>query len=185
MPKPDRQLLGPTTLVDLLRHRADRQADDRAYTFLVDGESEEAHLTYGELDRQARAIGAWLASQGFQGQRALLLYPPGLEFIAAFFGCHYAGVIAVPAFPPRLNRPPTGLQAIAADAGATLALTTDAVLERVKPLIAQAPDEKYEAEWQPPAITGDTLAFLQYTSGSTGTPKGVMLSHANLMHNSE
>ena len=55
MPKPDRQLLGPTTLVDLLRHRADRQADDRAYTFLVDGESEEAHLTYGELDRQARA----------------------------------------------------------------------------------------------------------------------------------
>ena len=184
--------------MDLLRHRADRQADDRAYTFLVDGESEEAHLTYGELDRQARAIGAWLASQGFQGQRALLLYPPGLEFIAAFFGCHYAGVIAVPAFPPRLNRPPTGLQAIAADAGATLALTTDAVLERVKPLIDQTPDLKElrwistdgpqamdEAEWQPPAITGDTLAFLQYTSGSTGTPKGVMLSHANLMHNSE
>jgi acyl-CoA synthetase (AMP-forming)/AMP-acid ligase II len=193
---------GPTTLVDLLRQRAEWQADDRAYTFLVDGESEEIHLTYGELDRQARAIGAWLASQGLRGQRALLLYPPGLEFIAAFFGCHYAGVVAVPAYPPRMNRAPSGLQAIAADAGATVALTTDAVLERVKPLIdqtsglkdlrwlstdgpAHAADQGYEGEWQRPPISGDTLAFLQYTSGSTGTPKGVMLSHSNLLHNSE
>ena len=67
---------GPVTLVDLLRQRAECQADDRAYTFLVDGESEEVHLTYSELDRQARAIGAWLESQDLKGQRALLLYPP-------------------------------------------------------------------------------------------------------------
>ena len=189
-------------MVDLLRHRAEWQADDRAYTFLIDGESEEVHLTYGELDRQARAIGAWLASQGLRGQRALLLYPPGLDFIAAFFGCHYAGVVAVPAYPPRMNRAPSGLQAIAADAGATVALSTDAVLERVKPLIdqtsdlkglrwlstdgpAHAADRGYEERWQRPPITGDTLAFLQYTSGSTGTPKGVMLSHSNVLHNSE
>jgi 8-amino-7-oxononanoate synthase/acyl carrier protein len=192
---------GPITLVDLLRQRAECQADDRAYTFLVDGESEEVHLTYRELDRQARAIGAWLSSQGLKGQRALLLYPPGLDFIAAFFGCQYADVIAVPVYPPRMNRAPSRIQAIAADAGATVALTTDAVLERVRPLIDQTPDLKglrwlstdrtahgadqgYEEQWQPPQITGDTLAFLQYTSGSTGTPKGVVLSHSNLLHNS-
>jgi 8-amino-7-oxononanoate synthase/acyl carrier protein len=188
-------------LVDLLRQRAESQADDRAYTFLVDGESEEVHLTYRELDRQARAIGAWLQSQGLKGQRALLLYPPGLDFIATFFGCQYADVVAVPAYPPRMNRAPARIQSIAADAGATVALTTDAVLERVRPLIDQTSDLKglrwlstdrtahgadqgYERRWQRPQITGDTLAFLQYTSGSTGTPKGVMLSHSNLLHNS-
>jgi 8-amino-7-oxononanoate synthase/acyl carrier protein len=192
---------GPTTLVDLLRERAECQADDRAYTFLVDGESEEVYLTYSELDRQARAIGAWLESQDLKGQRALLLYPPGLEFIATFFGCLYAEVVAVPAYPPRMNRAPSHIQVIAADAVATVALTTDAVLEWVKPLIDQTSDLKglrwlstdrtahgadqgYERQWQRPQITGDTLAFLQYTSGSTGTPKGVMLSHSNLLHNS-
>ncbi len=193
-------LAGPTTLVDLLRQRAECQADDRAYTFLVDGESEEVHLTYRELDRQARAIGAWLQSQDLKGQRALLLYPPGLDFIVTFFGCQYAEVVAVPAYPPRMNRAPSRIQAIAADAGATVALTTDAILGRVRPLIDQTSDlkelrwlstdrtahsaEGYERQWQRPQITGDTLAFLQYTSGSTGTPKGVMLSHSNLLHNS-
>jgi 8-amino-7-oxononanoate synthase len=188
-------------LVDLLCQRAEHQADDRAYTFLVDGESEEVHLTYSELDRQARAIGAWLASQNLKGQRALLLYPPGLDFIAAFFGCQYAEVVAVPAYPPRMNRAPSHLQSIAADAGATVALTTDALLEWLSPMIDQTSDlqglcwlstdpiahgldQGYERQWQRPQITGDTLAFLQYTSGSTGTPKGVMLSHSNLLHNS-
>ena len=191
----------PTTLVDLLCQRAELQADDRAYTFLVDGESEEVHLTYRELDRQARAIGAWLESQNLKGQRALLLYPPGLDFIATFFGCQYAEVVAVPAYPPRANRTPSRIQAIAADAGATVALTTDSVLERVRPLIDQTSDLKglrwlstdriaheadqgYERQWKRPQITGNTLAFLQYTSGSMGTPKGVMLSHSNLLHNS-
>jgi 8-amino-7-oxononanoate synthase len=192
---------GSTTLVDLLRHRAECQGDDRAYTFLVDGESEEVHLTYSELDRKARAIGAWLQSQHLKGQRALLVYLPGLDFIAAFFGCQYAEVVAVPVYPPRMNREPSRIQAIAADAGATVVLTTDAVLAWVQPLIDQTSDLKgfrwlstdriahgadqgYERQWQRPQITGDTLAFLQYTSGSTGTPKGVMLSHSNLLYNS-
>ncbi len=93
------------------------QPEDVAFTYLVDGEDEQVHLTYRELDRQARAIGAWLEAHGLVGQRALLLYPAGLEFIAAFFGCLYAGVVAVPVYPPRRNRSLGRIQAIADDAG--------------------------------------------------------------------
>src|SRR5262245_4858117 len=93
-----------STLVDLLRWRALHQSDRRAYTFLMDGETDEVPLTYGELDRQARAIGAMLQRVAAPGERALLLYPPGPEYIAAFFGCLYAGVVAVPAYPPNPAR---------------------------------------------------------------------------------
>jgi 8-amino-7-oxononanoate synthase len=188
---------GPPTLVDLLRHRADHQPDDIAFTYLVDGESDQVHLTNRELDRQARAIAAWLESHDLVGQRALLLYPPGLEFVAAFFGCLYAGVVAVPVYPPRRNRSLERIQGIADDAEAKVALTTDVVLRRVEPLIDETPHLKeltwlatchapdaIEQQWQAPDIHGDTLAVLQYTSGSTGTPKGVMLNHSNLLHNS-
>ncbi|OHB83076.1 MAG: fatty acyl-AMP ligase [Planctomycetes bacterium RBG_16_64_12] len=188
---------GPPNLVELVRHRARHQPQDTAFTFLVDGEDDEIHLSNRELDRQARAIGAWLESLNLVGQRALLLYPPGLEFIAAFFGCLYAGVVAVPAYPPRRNRSLTRIQAIADDAQAAVALTTDVVLRRVEPLIHQTPHlkeltwlatchvpEGMDERWEMPDVHGDTLAFLQYTSGSTGTPKGVMLNHANLIHNS-
>jgi len=188
---------GPSTLVELLRHRARYQAEDAAFTFLVDGETEQVHLTYAELDRQARAIAAWLQSLGLVGERALLLYPAGLEFIAAFFGCLYAAVVAVPVYPPRRNRSLARIQAIADDAEAKVALTTDLVLTRVEPLIDETPHlkeltwlatcdvpEGMDGRWEIPEVHGDTLAFLQYTSGSTGTPKGVMLTHANLVHNS-
>ncbi|MGA2067036.1 MAG: aminotransferase class I/II-fold pyridoxal phosphate-dependent enzyme [Thermoguttaceae bacterium] len=188
---------GPSTLVELVRHRARCQAKDVAFTYLVDGENEQVHLTYEELDRQARAIGAWLESRGLGGERALLLYPAGLEFIAGFFGCLYAGVVAVPVYPPRRNRSLMRIQAIADDAQAKVALTTDAVLARVEGLIDETPHLKQltwldtchvpagmDQQWQMPDVHGETLAFLQYTSGSTGTPKGVVLSHANLAHNS-
>ena len=188
---------GPSNLVELLRHRARCQSDHIAFTYLVDGENEQVHLTYSELDRQARAIGAWLEAQDLVGERALLLYPPGLEFIAAFFGCLYGGVIAVPVYPPRRNRSLGRIQAIADDAEAKVALTTEAVLSRVMPLIDETPHLKnltwlatcqvpagLEEKWDMPDVHGDTLAFLQYTSGSTGAPKGVVLNHANLVHNS-
>ena len=101
--------------VDRLRYWADHKGAKRAFTFLVDGETEEVHLTYCELDLQARAIAARLESMGLRGERALLLYPPGLDFISAFFGCLYAGVVAVPAYPPRRNRNMARVQAISDD----------------------------------------------------------------------
>ena len=183
------------TLVGLLGYRAQNQPDQIAYTFL-DGETEADRITYQELDRQARAIASQLQSLNATGSRALLLYPPGLEFIAAFFGCLYAGVVAVPAYPPRRNQNMSRLQAILASSQATLALTTTPLFSYIEsrfteePALAQlrwlttdniARDQT--AAWQQPDVNPDTLAFLQYTSGSTGTPKGVMVSHGNLLHN--
>ncbi len=196
-PNPNTEASIAPTIVDLLRQRAAYRPHDRAFTFLVDGENEELNITYAELDRKARAVGAWLASEGMAGKRVLLLYPSGLDFIAAFMGCLYGGAIAVPAYPPRKNRSVERIEAIASDANASVALTTRDVLDRFDALRATAPslenliwkvdselDVAWADRWERPDIDGSTLAFLQYTSGSTGTPKGVMLSHENLLHNS-
>ena len=114
-----------TSLLDILRYRAQCQPDKQAYIFLQNGETESASLTYGELDRQARAIAAQL--QSWQGERALLLYSSELKFITAFFGCLYAGVVAVPVYPPRRNQKFSRLLSIANDAQAKLALTTTSI----------------------------------------------------------
>ncbi|RKH17382.1 amino acid adenylation domain-containing protein [Corallococcus sp. CA047B] len=197
-PAPD---LSFSTLVELLRVRARDQGDRRGFTFLLDGETDEAHLTYAELDQKARAIAAALQARGAQGQRALLLYPPGLDYIAGFFGCLYAGVIAVPIYPPdpmRLARTLPRLLAISQDAQATIALTTDFIYGMGEMLFEQAPElrelhwiatDTLDAEvaegWRDPGVATDTRVFLQYTSGSTSSPKGVVLTHGNLLHNSK
>lgn len=186
----------PKTLVELLQARADQEPEKLAYRFLPDGKSEITTLTYAELDQRARSIGAWLESLNGGGERALLLYPPGLDYIASFFGCLYAGVTAVPAYPPRLNRPVPRIQSIVADSQAAFALTTSKILHNIGQRFEHTPDLQAlrwldteqvplgaEADWRNPDITSDTLAFLQYTSGSTSQPKGVTLNHGNLMHN--
>src|SRR5207247_9596454 len=114
----------PATQVELLRWRADRSPERTIYTLLRDGETEGASLTIGELDRRARAIGAALQAMAVSGDRALLLYPPGLEFITAFFGCLYAGTIGVPAPLPGARGALSRLRSIAADAQVSLVLTT-------------------------------------------------------------
>jgi acyl-CoA synthetase (AMP-forming)/AMP-acid ligase II len=166
---------------------------------LADGENEQQTLTYKELDRQARAIATLLLDMKASGERALLLYPAGLEFVAGFFGCLYAGVVAIPSYPPdpaRLNRTLPRLRAIAADSQAGVVLTTASIMAMARALFAQAPDlaglkwlatddlpAGVENSWGEPEVSAGTQAFIQYTSGSTGTPKGVMLSHGNLLHN--
>lgn len=186
-----------STVVDRLRYRAEHQGPQVAYSYLVDGEDEKLEMTYAQLDQAARALAARMQAMNLQGERALLLFPPGLDFIVAFYACLYAGAVAVPAYPPRRNRNMVRIQAIADDAEAKIALTTSDVLDRVTPMLDETPHLKEitwlatdsgrladPEKWRMPDIDEKTLAFLQYTSGSTGTPKGVMLSHSNMMHNS-
>jgi amino acid adenylation domain-containing protein len=187
-----------STVVELLRYRFIEQANTEAFTFLYDGEAQEATLTYQELDRHSRAIASQLQTLGLSGERALLLYPPGIDYLPAFFGCLYAGLVAVPAYPPRNQRNTPRILAILQDSQTAVILTTTAILAQLKSLLADKFDINnllwlttdnltpgIEEDWQEPFINTDTLAFLQYTSGSTGTPKGVMVTHGNLLHNAE
>ncbi|MCC5602089.1 AMP-binding protein [Nostoc favosum] len=183
------------TLPDVLLLWIQEQPNSIGFNFLQDGES--LSLTYWELDQQARAIAqaltcqfaTHLQTQDWQKEPVLLMYPPGLELIAAIMGCFYAGVIAVPVYPPRRNRNLDRLLAIASDAQPSGILTTVALSSSLKaittlPIIATDGISLDLADgWQRPSLNADSIAMLQYTSGSTGTPKGVMLSHGNLLHN--
>jgi phthiocerol/phenolphthiocerol synthesis type-I polyketide synthase C len=183
-------------LVELLGARAVQHGPRVAFRFLSDGENEDARVTYRDLESQARAVAASLASQSAAGERALLFYTPGLEFVAAFWGCLCAGVVAVPVFPARLQRQLPRLLAIAADSEAKFVLTTAKLRGQSEDLFKRAPElkklqwlatddlaEPLADEWRDPAAGAETLAFLQYTSGSTATPRGVMVTHGNLLHN--
>jgi acyl-CoA synthetase (AMP-forming)/AMP-acid ligase II len=185
-----------STIVDILSWRSLHQPEQIGYIFLEEGETESTKLTYRDLDLKAKRIATKLQSMGLSGERALLLYPSGLEFIAAFFGCLYAGVIAVPIYPPRRNQNLSRLQVVVADAQAKVALTNQSILSNIEQHFVETPDlaELYwlatdrelnisADEWQYPEITKNDLCFLQYTSGSTGMPKGVVVSHGNLLNN--
>src|SRR5690242_15082571 len=184
------------SMIELLQAKAAEKGDDTAYTFL-DERDGESQITYAELDRRARMIAARLQLELKPGDRALLVYPAGLEFISAFFGCMYAGIVAVPATYPKPKRPMPRLQRIALDCDAHVALSTAQTLTTLDPdlLSADAATSQWIASdelsdevgdfWQRPQIDKDQLAFLQYTSGSTSDPKGVMVSHANLLDNLE
>jgi acyl-CoA synthetase (AMP-forming)/AMP-acid ligase II len=192
---PQRTLLprsSAATWIDVLRQRAEMHPQKRAFVFLADGEAEGGALTYAELEHRARAVGAWLQHHGVAGERVLLLCPPGLDYVAALLGCVYAGAVAVPCYPPRLNRPDIRLQSIARDAQATVALTTASVLTTIEQRSTHDPqlqflrwlaidgvDGEAADQWRDPVVGPESLAFLQYTSGSTSLPKGVMITHAN------
>jgi acyl-CoA synthetase (AMP-forming)/AMP-acid ligase II len=158
----------PSTLVELLGWRASINGNERAYTFLSDGEQGECHLTYAELDQQARRVGALLQRQGLAGRCAILLYPAGLEFLAAFFGCLYAGVTAVPVYPPPPNRPAPRLKSILTNAQAAVILTTASIASPAyrQRLLAYTPEVE-ALRW---LTTG--LAQGAASTGETGRAQG-------------
>jgi len=197
VPKEQAVVLGARTVAELLRERAREQPDAIGYDYLTDGETEQLSLTYAAADGRARAVAAALREAGAEpGARALLLLAPGLDYVTAFFGCLYAGVVAVPAYPPdpfRLERTLPRLLAVVEDADPVIALTTEQLLGFVDALAEQAPrlrnlrwvavDSASEAAGEPVDVDPGSTAFLQYTSGSTAAPRGVLVSHANLLHN--
>ncbi len=186
------------SVIELLRQQAAEHGDRTAFTFLRDGKLVAAEQTYRQLEQGVLAAGAAISKLAAPGERAVLLFPPSLEFLHAFLGCLSAGVVAVPAYPPRLGRRPRTLEAICADADPTLILTTRKLRRRLAKLAAVIPafsscrwleiddlGEPPASDWSPLEPLPETLAFLQYTSGSTSLPKGVMVTHANLSHNEE
>jgi amino acid adenylation domain-containing protein len=202
---PPRLIREAANLADLLRARASLTPDRPAYLFLAEGAIESASLTWGELDRLARFQASALRRETAAGDRAVLLYPPGLDFIVAFFACLYARVVAVPAYPPRPRRDQPRLRAIVEDARPKVVLTTRALLAGAAEILRREPSlqapkwlamdlamdmadmdavlEPASGEEPEEHPEPDAPAFLQYTSGSTALPKGVVVSHAGLLHN--
>jgi acyl-CoA synthetase (AMP-forming)/AMP-acid ligase II len=186
-------MIAAASLPEVLQRRAATDPDSRAYVFLDEHGAEKSELTYRDLHTRALTIAAHLARHCTPGDRALLLFPQGPDFITAFLGCLYAGVVAVPASPPRRSRVQDATLGIVTDCEPTAVLTLAAMVGTLRPALAQvrgplhwlAVDELPAADVDPEPPRPDSLAFLQYTSGSTSAPKGVMVTHRNLAANEE
>ena len=185
-----------TNFFDRLQYWALALPDEIAFRFVDWTDDKVVETTYSQLDERARAIAARLVASGLAGKPALMMYPPGLEFVEALFGCYYAGVTPVPAYPPRRNRNMGRINAISEDAQAKVALTVEDVCRRSEGMLGDSPGLKRipwlatenipletAGDWVKPKIHSDSIGLIQYTSGSTGSPKGVVLTHANLITN--
>jgi natural product biosynthesis luciferase-like monooxygenase protein len=186
----------PMTIPDLLSLRACEQPNAIAYSYLDNGEDEAARISYADLEQRSLAVAELLCAYAKPGDRVVLIYPPGLEFLDAFFGCLFARIVAVPLHSPRPGRHNDRLAAIITNADAKLVLTTRDLLPKVQQTMrdqTDAPlleilttddlDLREHREPHSETILEEHLAFLQYTSGSTSAPKGVMVSHGNLLAN--
>jgi acyl-CoA synthetase (AMP-forming)/AMP-acid ligase II len=187
----------PITIIEILKARAKNEPDVEGFYFLADENKDRVPLTYRELHDQALSIASVLLKTMKKGERAILLYPPGPEFIAAFFGCLYAGIIAVPAYPPGKSQNLNRLKSIIDDASASCVLTEQGIYRQSKKdfskdvCLKNIPwlctdnmvDDEVLRDDDLSVIAADDIALLQYTSGSTGSPKGVIVSHCNIMNN--
>src|SRR5450830_704442 len=182
----------PRTLAQSLQHRAAQTPDQIALRFLAESAEHSEVLSYRDLDLRARTVAAALQANADLGDRAVLLFPSGPDYVAAFFGCLYAGVIAVPAYPPESSRRhhQARLLSIIADAEPRLLLTIASLgdglaqIENAPPVLTvDTLDSALAERWVAADVQPDDIAFLQYTSGSTALPKGVQVSHGNLVAN--
>ncbi|GGR46367.1 fatty acyl-AMP ligase [Streptomyces aurantiogriseus] len=190
------------SLVDLLTTHATHQPDRTAYRYLVTGDpdGEIQEISYARLATRSRAVAAWLQERGLAGSRAMLLHPPGLEFVCGYLGCLSAGVVAVPGVPPQgraqNHRALTRMKRLIADADAKVILGGREVIAALGTMTEHLPElagitcvatediaDDTAAAWREPDLTADSVAFLQYTSGSTSAPKGVVVTHGNLLDN--
>lgn len=187
------------TLMDMCLNRAETEPARRTFVFLEDGLTESDSLTLAQLDRRAKAIATRLSKFAPAGSRALLAYPPGLEFLSAFVGCLYAGVIAVPIAP--IERGQVGsraqhLRSLVDSATPELLLSRSSAMDGISETIAAlgllsrvtlVPTDETDLDlagaWSRPDTEPDDVAYLQYSSGSTGAPKGIVLTHRNVLSN--
>jgi len=198
-------------IVEVARQRAMEHPDRNCAIFLEDGEKPvvgsgtSGSMTYLENDHAARQVAAALQKRGIkQGERVLVILPNSLEFVKVFYGCLYAGILAVP-----LSEPagPQNMAAYLETFLPTLKVSKPSLLVATNLMVDflrnQLPPElqkvfaglaiasaeeilaEKDGEYSQPEINSTDTAYLQFTSGSTGTPKGIMIGHSNLISNLE
>ena len=187
-----------STYIDVIKNRVKANPGHVVFRFLSDGINENESLTYQQLETRSKALGAAVQKLAVKGERVLLLFPPGLSYVASLFACFYSGMIAVPAYPPRRNRSLHRVHTIVEDSGATVSLISrqvfndiernfaeDELLNKIHWIVYEDVSDKKALDWKPVEIQPNDTCLLQYTSGSTGHPKGVMITQLNLLYNSE
>lgn len=190
-----------SSILSMLHGRASLHAGETAFSFtdyLADSVDVTTSLTWSQLSRRTLNVAHELGRHSSVGDRAVILAPQGLDYLAAFLGAMQAGLIAVPLPLPHRGSNHDRAGAVIADTKPSLVLTTSAVTADVLGYVEQSPVETLPEIVEVDSLNLDadsvkslepvdlpSIAYLQYSSGSTRLPTGVMLSHRNLIANFE